>query len=128
MPLAPGYLFSASEKGFFRSFGDPALVSISSGSQVPVSATAPHEVHNIADDPRYENILVELRAALDQWVVETGDKGEVPESEEVTKYWDENAHKQYVEKMESRGFNADFSSEEYLAWWEKRLGKIHKEQ
>ena len=70
---------------------------------------------------------MELRAALDQWIVETDDKGEIPESEEVTKYWDENAHKQYVKRMESRGSKMALNSEEYLAWWEKRLGEIHKE-
>ncbi|NQV98723.1 MAG: hypothetical protein HQ483_03410 [Rhodospirillales bacterium] len=59
--------------------------------------------------------------------METDDKGETPESEEVAKYWDENAHKQYMKRTESRGLKADFSSEEYLAWWAKRLEEIRKE-
>jgi uncharacterized sulfatase len=39
------------------------------------------EVHNLAADPRYRAKLDELRAALDRWLVETGDLGAVPERE-----------------------------------------------
>jgi N-sulfoglucosamine sulfohydrolase len=41
----------------------------------------PHEVHNLADDPAHADKLKELRAALDQWVKETKDLGEIPEDE-----------------------------------------------
>jgi N-sulfoglucosamine sulfohydrolase len=39
----------------------------------------PHEIKNLADDPAHADKLKELRAALDQWVKDTKDLGEVPE-------------------------------------------------
>jgi N-sulfoglucosamine sulfohydrolase len=41
----------------------------------------PHEVNNLAGDPTHANKLKELRAALDQWVKDTKDLGDVPEDE-----------------------------------------------
>jgi uncharacterized sulfatase len=40
-----------------------------------------HEVNNLAADPAHADKLKELRAALDQWVKDTKDLGEVPEDE-----------------------------------------------
>ena len=41
----------------------------------------PHEVHNLAasDAPQHRRALVRLRAALETWITETGDRGQVPE-------------------------------------------------
>ncbi len=41
----------------------------------------PHEIRNLAasDDPAHVAALARLRAALDTWIVETGDRGAVPE-------------------------------------------------
>lgn len=39
----------------------------------------PHEVTNLASDPRHAAELVRLRGVLDKWIRETGDKGEIPE-------------------------------------------------
>ena len=33
----------------------------------------PHQLHNVADDPKYEPVLRRLRTALDQWTESTGD-------------------------------------------------------
>jgi len=41
------------------------------------------EVHNLADDPKYRDKLVELRSALDHWMAETHDLGGIPERELV---------------------------------------------
>ena len=41
----------------------------------------PYEVNNLADAPQHQEKLKELRAALDQWITETRDLGEVPETE-----------------------------------------------
>jgi arylsulfatase A-like enzyme len=43
--------------------------------------TDPHEIKNLADDPAYAEKLKELRGALDRWVKDTKDLGEVPEDE-----------------------------------------------
>ena len=47
----------------------------------------PHELHNLADDPAYHDQLVELRAALDQWMTATADQGHVPEGELIEGFW-----------------------------------------
>jgi hypothetical protein len=33
----------------------------------------PHQLHNLADDPRFAEVLDTMRAALDSWSVETAD-------------------------------------------------------
>jgi uncharacterized sulfatase len=87
----------------------------------------PHEVHNLADEPKHEKILKELRGKLDEWVKETGDQGEIPEDEEVAAYWDRQAAENFAKSMKSRGLEPDTPPEEYLAWWERRLNEMHSE-
>src|SRR5262245_21743828 len=41
----------------------------------------PHEVKNLADDPKYAQELVRLRTAHENWRDETGDLGLIPEAE-----------------------------------------------
>lgn len=41
----------------------------------------PFEVNNLADSPRHEETLKEMRAALDKWIADTKDLGGVPERE-----------------------------------------------
>ncbi len=43
-------------------------------------AADPNELHNLAADPACADTLAELRATLDGWIAETGDKGQYPES------------------------------------------------
>lgn len=43
----------------------------------------PHELQNLAGDPAHAATLNEMRAALDDWITRTGDKGREPEPEEV---------------------------------------------
>ena len=45
----------------------------------------PYEIHNLAGSARTEHreALFRLRAALDTWIVETGDRGDIPEPPEV---------------------------------------------
>lgn len=47
------------------------------------SAADPHQVHNLAHDPAYREKLVELRAALSAWEVETNDLGRIFEPPDV---------------------------------------------
>lgn len=53
----------------------------------------PHEVNNLAGDPAYAGELERHRKLLKDWIAETGDKGEVPESEQnlraIYKRWGE---------------------------------------
>lgn len=41
----------------------------------------PHELHNLADDPRYEQVLERMRGELYRWMEHTGDVGLIPEPE-----------------------------------------------
>jgi hypothetical protein len=41
----------------------------------------PHEVKNLADDPKYKAVLSRMRNVHDKWVRETGDIGLIPEPE-----------------------------------------------
>ncbi|MDF2375172.1 MAG: sulfatase [Verrucomicrobiales bacterium] len=43
----------------------------------------PDEIHNLADDPAHAAKLAELRGLLDNWIEETGDQGQTPETEEM---------------------------------------------
>jgi len=43
----------------------------------------PHEINNLAGKPEYESMLKEMRAALEQWIVETRDMGAVAEEEMI---------------------------------------------
>ena len=39
----------------------------------------PHEINNLADNPKYAEKLEEMRGMLDAWMRETGDLGQRPE-------------------------------------------------
>jgi N-sulfoglucosamine sulfohydrolase len=43
--------------------------------------TDPDEVKNLASDPKYKKHLERMRAALNKWIADTKDLGEVPETE-----------------------------------------------
>ena len=43
--------------------------------------TDPHEINNLADDPKYAGTLKEMRKTLDTWIKESGDKGQIEETE-----------------------------------------------
>jgi len=46
-------------------------------------AADPHEIHNLVGQPKHAAALKEMRAALDQWIIETRDMGAMPEDEMV---------------------------------------------
>ncbi len=47
----------------------------------------PWEINNLATDPRYGEDLERLREAVDGWIDEVGDMGEIPESEMVRQWY-----------------------------------------
>jgi len=81
----------------------------------------PYEIHNLAADPKHRKMLEQLRQRLDRWILETDDKGRIPESAEVRDYWDREAGRRYARAMKARGLSPDISDEAYLAWWAKQL-------
>jgi len=54
----------------------------------------PHEIHNLAesDKPEHREALLRMRAALDTWIVETGDRGEFPEDPEIIAPFEKEMH------------------------------------
>lgn len=58
------------------------------------TAADPHEIHNLADsdDPEHQAALLRLRAALDTWISETGDRGEFPEPRDVVAPFEQEMH------------------------------------
>ncbi len=41
----------------------------------------PHEINNLASDPKYSAVLADHRKILNEWMARTNDKGQYPESE-----------------------------------------------
>ncbi len=54
----------------------------------------PHEIRNLADstDPEHRAALIRLRAALDTWMVETGDLGGRPEPKSLVEKFEREMH------------------------------------
>ncbi|MEM8911077.1 MAG: sulfatase [Planctomycetota bacterium] len=54
----------------------------------------PYEIHNLAasDDADAQTALIQMRSALDTWMVETRDRGEQPEPREVVAPFEEEMH------------------------------------
>jgi N-sulfoglucosamine sulfohydrolase len=49
-------------------------------------AADPYETVNLAEDPEYREVLDRLRAALDGWLEEYGDLGQLPEDELIEQW------------------------------------------
>lgn len=49
----------------------------------------PHEIRNLADDPKFASTLMQMRERLDRWQIETNDQGREPES---AKAFDSDMH------------------------------------
>ena len=52
----------------------------------------PHEIVNLANDPAHQEVLVAMREALDTWEEETGDRGHIPEPEEIVAPFEQEMH------------------------------------
>jgi hypothetical protein len=57
--------------------------------------TDPHEIHNLiaSADPTHREAVARLRAALDTWMNETGDRGAVPEPAAVVMPFADEMHR-----------------------------------
>jgi hypothetical protein len=58
------------------------------------TAADPHEIVNLANSPQreHQDALARLRAAVDTWIVETGDRGEFPEPAGVVAPFEKEMH------------------------------------
>ena len=83
----------------------------------------PHELHNLAEDARFQTVLKELRATLNTWVEETGDQAEIPEDPRIAAEQFLTRHLPNQKRvMKRRGLSFDITPVEYLEYWKKELG------
>ncbi len=47
----------------------------------------PHELINLAENPKYTNKLTELRQECEKWMTDIGDMGDTPEIEIINNFW-----------------------------------------
>ncbi|MGC9343480.1 MAG: sulfatase-like hydrolase/transferase [Bacteroidales bacterium] len=47
----------------------------------------PYELHNLAGNPEYEDVLAEMRQVHEKWMKDIGDPGPIPEKELVESMW-----------------------------------------
>ena len=82
----------------------------------------PHEIHNLADDPKYQTILKQLRGTLNTWIERTDDQGEIPEDPRMSAKCSLDRHIKYHGKiMKGRGLSSDITPTEFLKWWQKQI-------
>jgi hypothetical protein len=51
----------------------------------------PHELNNMANDPKYQDKLVELRSEMDRWLQDIEDQPNLPERELISQLWEGNS-------------------------------------
>lgn len=82
----------------------------------------PHEVRNLARDGEHKQVLEKLRAVLDKWIGETGDRGEVAEDPGIAAGCFRKKHfPNHSRTMRRRGLSPHVSPKEYLEYWERTL-------
>jgi len=81
----------------------------------------PHELHNLAEEPKHKKVLREHSRKLDEWIKATADQGEKPEAPQVVATAQDQMMQSYRQSMEKRNLSPDISDEDYLRWWEKKL-------
>ena len=81
----------------------------------------PYELNNLAEDPKHQKVLNQLRAELGNWIKRTDDKGEMPEEPETEAQEMEKMLKSFKQNMQKRGLSPDISDEDYLRWWQEKL-------
>jgi len=86
----------------------------------------PHELHNLANDPKHQKVLIEQRARLESWIKNTGDKGAEPEDPKIAAEYHKRFYKGFTSMMKRRGLDPECTPMKYLKWWEKHLGVKQK--
>src|SRR5690606_13860970 len=83
-------------------------------------ASDPHELHNLASLPVYQDTLRFYRQFMDQWLVEA-DRGVYPEPEAEISFAEALMKDNFEKEMGKKGLKATVSDSEFLAYWEKIL-------
>jgi len=81
----------------------------------------PHELWNLAEDPKHKKALRKHSDKLDEWIKATNDQGQTPEDPKIVEREQDQMAKSFVEAMEKRDLSPTISDEGYLKWWEQKL-------
>ncbi len=57
--------------------------------------TDPHEIHNLADDPKFSSVKRKLSHALTAWQDEIDDKGKIAEDPAIARHWENEMKRVY---------------------------------
>jgi N-sulfoglucosamine sulfohydrolase len=83
----------------------------------------PHELHNLADHEDHTGALRELRAALDDWIDRTGDRGATPEPQSEIDRWQAWSAKRTPQRYKGKfGLPADCTAADRLRAWYRIAG------
>ena len=72
--------------------------------------------------------IEELRARLDRWIHETGDRGAAPEGPDAVAYWRARGGEYLEQGLKRRGLSPDITPEEHLAYWERTLTPTRRQE
>ena len=75
--------------------GPPAdLMKPFPDEQLYDTSSDPYEIKNLAEskEEEHQKALIRMRAALETWIVETGDRGEIPEPREIVAPFEKEMH------------------------------------
>ncbi len=61
----------------------------------------PWEIRNLAEDPKYQDVLVKLRQKLLDWMRTTEDQGAIPEDPAVVAYYEQRARERYDRRLKA---------------------------
>ena len=82
----------------------------------------PHELNNLAQNSKFNNVMHEMRNVLNDWIKKTGDNPNDPGNEEILKRLRKDKRENYYNAtMKKRGLSPESNYKEYLKWWEIQL-------
>ena len=61
----------------------------------------PYEIDNLAASPDHQEILRQMRAALDRWIRETDDQGRSPEDPRVYEFYEQKMKDNYDDRIDA---------------------------
>ena len=87
----------------------------------------PHQIHNLANDPKYADALKQHRQLLNDWIKKTDDKGQYPESEKnlraIYKRWGKRCVNPEFDVFKKKALS-DESSSSALNTKEKKPSRV----
>lgn len=61
----------------------------------------PYEINNLASSPDHQEVMRQMRHALDEWIIASNDQGRIPEDPSVPAYYDQRMQQTYAQRLNS---------------------------